>query len=488
MPKRLSENLLETVAAALAEHADGLTLAQLEELMRGMASRRTLQRRLDDWVRDRAIRAQGNRRGRRYFAARTRSPAAEAEADGVRSTESAKTPGSTVAATPRDVIPVSDAGKEIEAFVRRPLADRPPVGYRREFLERYVPNETTYLTDALRAHLAELGRTPDDRRPAGTYARDILNRLLIDLSWSSSRLEGNTYTLLDTRELIERGTAAPGKDAKETQMILNHKAAIELLVESADEVGVNRYTITNLHALLADNLLKDPRNAGRLRTTPVAVAGSTYIPTAVPHLIEELFAQLLEKGAAIRDPSEQSFFLMVHLPYLQPFVDVNKRTSRLAANIPLIKRNLVPLSFIDVPEDTYIDALVGVYELNRVELLRDVYLWAYERSVRQYKTVRDSLPEPDAFRLRYRAALSDLVGAAVRRRVPLTQKALVPLAAGRLPREDLKPLVQLALAELQDLHEGNLARFRLTPAEFRQWEQRNRRSPPRSARRRTSRR
>jgi hypothetical protein len=297
------------------------------------------------------------------------------------------------------VIPESEAGQEIRVFVHRPIADQPPVGYRREFLERYVPNESAYLSDALRAQLNELGRTPYGRRPAGTYARDILNRLLIDLSWSSSRLEGNTHSLLDTRELIERGTAAPGKDAKETQMILNHKAAIELLVESADEVGVNRYTITNLHALLADNLLEHPRNAGRLRTTPIAVAGSTYIPTAIPQLIEELFAELLEKSAAIREPFEQSFFLIVQLPYLQPFVDVNKRTSRLAENIPLIKWNLVPLSFIDVPEDIYIDALSGVFQLNRTELLRDVYLWAYERPARQYKTVRDSLPEPDPFRL-----------------------------------------------------------------------------------------
>jgi Fic family protein len=127
-------------------------------------------------------------------------------------------------------------------------------------------------------------------------------------------------------------------------MILNHKAAIELLVESADEVGVNRYTVTNLHSLLADNLLDDPRNAGRLRTTPIAIGASTYIPTAIPQLIEELFGQLLDKAAAIRDPFEQSLFLMVQLPCLQPFVDVNKRTSRLAANIPLIKANLVPLS------------------------------------------------------------------------------------------------------------------------------------------------
>jgi fido (protein-threonine AMPylation protein) len=368
---------------------------------------------------------------------------------------------------------VSAAGREIQQLVRRPLADRPPIGYQREFLERYIPNETVYLSEPLRRQLHELGRTPGAQRPAGTYARDILNRLLIDLSWSSSRLEGNTYSLLDTQELIERGTAAPGKDAKETQMILNHKAAIELLVESADEVGVNRYTVTNLHALLADNLLDDPRNAGRLRTTPIAIGASTYIPTAIPQLIEELFRQLLDKAAAIRDPFEQSLFLMVQLPYLQPFVDVNKRTSRLAANIPLIKGNLVPLSFIDVPEQTYIDGLICVYELNRVELLRDVYLWAYERSSRRYKTVRDSLPEPDAFRLKYRGALTEVVGTVVRQRVAPTEAMVGGLARPLVASDDLERFVHLALEEIRGLHEGNIARFRIRPSEFQQWQVQN---------------
>jgi hypothetical protein len=314
-----------------------------------------------------------------------------------------------------------------------------------------------------------MGRTPDRDRPAGTYARDILNRLLIDLSWSSSRLEGNTYSLLDTRELIERGTVAAGKDAKETQMILNHKAAIELLVDSAAEVGVNRFTITNLHALLADNLLDDPRNAGRLRTNPVAISASTYVPTAIPQLIDEMFNRLVDLGGAIRDPFEQSFFLMVHIPYLQPFVDVNKRTSRLASNIPLIRQNLVPLSFLDVPEQTYIDGLIGVYELRRVELLRDVYVWAYERSVRHYKTVRDSLPEPDPFRLRYRTALAEVVGDIVRRRIPQTEVAIADLARPMVDATDVPAFTQMVLREVHGLHEGNIARYRLRPSEFQQW-------------------
>ena len=86
---------------------------------------------------------------------------------------------------------------------------------------------------------------------------------------------------------------------------------------------------------------------------------------------------------------------MVQLPYLQPFDDVNKRVSRLAANIPLIKTNLAPLSFTDVPVKTYREAMLGVYELKRIDLLKDVFIWAYERSASRYAAVRQSLGDPD---------------------------------------------------------------------------------------------
>lgn len=92
-------------------------------------------------------------------------------------------------------------------------------------MDDYRPNQVCYLTPALRAHLHAIGRSPDGQRPAGTYARQVLGRLLIDLSWASSRLEGNTYLRLDTQNLIEFGRLAEGKDQVEAQMILNHKAA-----------------------------------------------------------------------------------------------------------------------------------------------------------------------------------------------------------------------------------------------------------------------
>ena len=97
----------------------------------------------------------------------------------------------------------------------------------------------------------------------------------------------------------------------------------------------------------------------------------------MPQLIEERFDALLDTAARIDDPFEQAFFATVQLPYLQPFEDVNKRVSRLAANLPLIRHDLCPISFVDVPARAYIDGLLGVYELNRVELAADVFRWAY---------------------------------------------------------------------------------------------------------------
>ena len=182
-----------------------------------------------------------------------------------------------------------------------------------------------------------MGKTTDIDEPAGTYSRAILNRLLIDLSWASSHLEGNTYSRLDTRELIEHGKAARGKGAIETQMILNHKTAIELLVENIDSAEFNRYTLMNLHSALAENLLPNPADEGRIRQHAVDISKSIYRPLSTAQQIEEVLDEVLSKANQIHDPFEQSFFMMVHLPYLQPFADINKRTSRLAANLPLFR-------------------------------------------------------------------------------------------------------------------------------------------------------
>ena len=366
-------------------------------------------------------------------------------------------------------IPLSADSRDILAYINQPVLARKPIGYQRDFLDSYQPNRSAYLPEPLRRQLHKMGSTGASTRPAGTYGRAILNRLLIDLSWASSHLEGNTYSRLDTRALIEQGTVAAGKAQTETQMILNHKAAIELLIDNISTAGFNRYTVMNLHSALSENLLPNPADEGRLRQHLVEISQSTYRPLDVPPQIIIQFDTLLEKANQISDPFEQAFFVMVHLPYLQPFADVNKRTSRLAANLPLLQHNLCPLTFLGVPEAAYSQAILGVYEMTRVELLRDVFVWAYERSTQEYTALKQNLAEPDPLRLRYRELIKRVI-----REVVLTPNTdsldMIRQAVAQIVDLTERDEVQaLLIDELRRLHEGVLARYGLRPSEWERW-------------------
>jgi len=455
MPKHISEKDLEAITSLLAAQPGEWRIGEIEKALEssGQAfNRRTLQRRLSRLVKTGKILITGTRSATRYQAI---------------------APANKTIGTPSGIHLSIDA-KGVQDQVSRPISFRKPIGYQRNFIDSYQPGVTWYLPENMREHLMDRGRYFSIDTTAGTYFRQILNRLLIDLSWASSRLEGNTYSLLETERLIAFGEAAPGKAPFETQMVLNHKAAIEFLVETIDEGKFHRRTILNLHALLSDNLLGNSAATGRLREIPVGIAKSVYEPLAIPQLIDELFNRILSTAGAIPDPFEQAFFCLVHLPYLQPFEDVNKRVSRLAANIPLIQYNLCPLSFVDVPEDLYINGLLGIYELNRIELLRDVFVWTYERSCDRYEVVRHTLGEPDPFRLRYRDALINCIGKIVRKagrgKVSDINKALTEMANELVEVPDRRQFVKVAIEEIAALHEGNFARYRIRPREFDDWQ------------------
>jgi Fic family protein len=439
--------ILTSIQAADA----GISLA---ELLAGhpRVARRTLQRWLGQWIANGEITAQGEGRARRY------------------------------SSSPRDTdlgidhssrhfpayLPLSADSRDILVYINQPLQARKPVGYQRDFLDAYQPNVSRYLPDSLRRQLHKMGKTTQSNAPAGTYSRAILNRLLIDLSWASSHLEGNTYSRLDTVELIEHGRSAFGKAALETQMILNHKAAIELLVDNAGTSEFNRYTLMNLHSALAENLLPNPSDEGRIRLHAVDIGKSVYRPLSTPQQIDETLDAVLFKLNRIEDPFEQSFFAMVHLPYLQPFADINKRTSRLAANFFLFRSNLCPLTFLDVPEQAYSRATLGVYELTRIELLRDLYVWAYERSTQEYLAIKQDLAEPDPTRLTYRDAIKQIIREVVQQPQANTL-ATIALGLQHIPQADRANVQALVIQELQRLHEGVLARYGLRPSELEAW-------------------
>jgi hypothetical protein len=453
MPKL--EDDFSIIKEAVSMFSNGASIEDIRKIIGTGLELRTLQRRLKFLAEKGELVSTGARRGMRYHL-----PPQE------RIKETISTPAEN------NSIHLSEESKDIRSYIRQPVAARRSAGYNAEFLTAYRPNIDSYLDDAEKKKLLQTGNTGSAEAPAGTYAKEILSRLLIDLSWNSSRLEGNTYSLLDTERLIALGEPATGKPATDAQMILNHKDAIEFIVQDGEEIGFNRYTILNLHALLSNNLLPNPAASGRLRSFGVGIHGSAFTPLNIPQRIEEIFELLLQKAAAIQNPFEKAFFILVQLPYLQPFDDVNKRVSRLAANIPFNRHNLSPLSFTDVPADMYAQALLGVYELNKLDLMKDLFLWAYERSAVRYAAVRQSVGEPDLFRLKYRTEMRNLVTQVIAKALPIEAAGkMVESTAAGLPEQDRAKFIETIETELLSLHEGNFARYFVSPAEFSRWKE-----------------
>lgn len=456
MAKRIPEEKFQAIEAIVSMFPNGTGIREIANKLDEKIPRRTLQYRLKYLVNEGRLLTEGQKRGVKYKVSADKGLYRQIRKTEVKLGES-----------------FSGDAIEIRKHIRQPFEMRKQVGYDRNFLDSYLPNTSFYLSSKEREHLKKIGTQVTAEQPAGAHAKQILNRLLIDISWSSSRLEGNTYSLLETGRLINFGKEAEGRGQLEAQMILNHKEAIEFLVDSAEEIGFNRYTIFNLHALLAHNLLADPKSTGRLRRIGVGIGKSAFQPLEAPQLIEECFDQLLASAAAINDPFEQSFFIMAQIPYLQPFDDINKRLSRLAANIPLIKKNLMPLSFIEVPTDAYTEAILGVYELRKVVLLKNLFIKAYESSASRYRAARQVIGEPDQFRIRYREGLYHVVGETIR--ALMNRKSAFEYiknwVAKNVEFSDRETFREIAENELIAIHEGSCARYKVTLREFQAWQE-----------------
>lgn len=349
----------------------------------------------------------------------------------------------------------------LHAALELPLAAREPVTYQRKFVDNYIPNQTSLLPRDLAQVLANEGRM-NGQQPAGTYARKVLEQLLIDLSWSSSRLEGNRYTLLDTQELFKSGLSDGDTD---TVMLLNHKRAIEFLVDAVPDYGLNAGLVRNLHAVLMQDLLADTDVLGAIRKKVVNISNTVYVPTQVPSLLEEMFEAILNKARVIKNPIESAFFLWVNLAYLQPFEDGNKRTSRVAANVPLMLYNCAPLSFLDVDLQDYAHAMMGVYEFLNVSMAVDLFAWTYRRSLKKYVVVLEAMGAPDPIRLGYRESLNEAIQLVVRERQSIDNT----LARLHLSQESAPGFRDLLVEELQKLDVFNCARYRLTMGVTEAW-------------------
>lgn len=353
--------------------------------------------------------------------------------------------------------------------ISTPLYERPPVTYNQLWFDEYVPNETAYLSQELCLRLIEAGVRSQDDEPAGTYAHQIYNRLLIDLSYNSSRLEGNTYSLLDTEQLLLHGNTPEGKLDEEKVMILNHKEAIRYLVDNAGRLTVSLDTILTLHYLLADSLV-DWKHAGKVRDHGVRIGGSAYIPIEGQKYLQSQLERIIEKAGAINNPYEQSIFLLIHLSYLQAFADVNKRTARLAANLPLIPRNLVPCSFNDINRTDYMSAMIAIYEFQEVSPIIDLYVYSYLRTCQTYDaTVKDV--KFDAIRIRYRQHRRAVEREIIIRQLAGTQmQTYINEALGSLiPPDDLNAVREDTIEDLSRMNGISIAGLGVTQEELSLW-------------------
>ena len=216
---------------------------------------------------------------------------------------------------------------------------------------------------------------------SNTLEEKELERFIIELSWKSSKIEGNTYTLLDTEKLIKEGIEAKGHNKFEAMMILNHKQAFKIIRENIDEFKIFKLsTIEEIHKIL----VKDLNVNFGLREKAVGVTGSTYRPLDNIHQIKEAIELLCVVINKISSPYEKAMIALLGLSYIQPFEDGNKRTSRLVANAILLANGLAPLSYRSVDENEYKEAILVFYELNSISPFKKIFIEQYIFSAENY--------------------------------------------------------------------------------------------------------
>jgi Fic family protein len=206
-------------------------------------------------------------------------------------------------------------------------------------------------------------------------------RLLIELSWKSSQIEGNTYSLLDTEVLIKDNIEAEGHKKEEAIMILNHKKALEYIFENGNYYKeLTLAKVEELHAILVDNLSVTKG----LRKSPVGIVGTNYKPLFNQHQIKEVVEKLIKKINSTENIIEKALITVLMISYIQPFEDGNKRTGRILANAILYANNYCPLSYRSIKESEYKKAVIIFYENNSLDYFKKIFIEQFKFAVDKY--------------------------------------------------------------------------------------------------------
>ena len=228
------------------------------------------------------------------------------------------------------------------------------------------------LQEEFRQHISEL---------TDNEYRKEMERLGIDLSWKSSQIEGNTYTLLETERLLRESKTAEGKSKEEAVMLLNHKDALNFVLDNPDylkELTVSH--IEDIHQLLTKDLSIDKG----LRRHRVGITGTNYHPLDNEFQIREAMREACELINSKSNIFEKALLTLVLLSYIQPFSDGNKRTARITSNAILIANDYCPLSFRSVDSIDYKKAMLIFYEQNNLYAFKQIFMEQFEFAVKEY--------------------------------------------------------------------------------------------------------
>ena len=241
--------------------------------------------------------------------------------------------------------------------------------------DSFTENELTNLSILQAAYQTNIAELSDSE-----YKKE-LERLAIDLSWKSSQIEGNTYSLLETERLLKEKETAAGKTKEEAIMLLNHKDALDFIIENNDYLNpLTVSKIEDIHSILTKELDVE-RN---LRKRRVGISGTNYKPLDNEFQILEALRSTCEVINSKESIFEKALLALVLISYIQPFMDGNKRTARIVSNAILMNYNHCPLSFRTVDSINYKKAMLLFYEQNNISNFKDIFINQFEFAVRTY--------------------------------------------------------------------------------------------------------
>ena len=208
-----------------------------------------------------------------------------------------------------------------------------------------------------------------------------LERLSIDLSWKSSQIEGNTYSLLETEQLLSEKETASGKTREEAIMLLNHKDAIDFIIEEPGYlIPLSISKIEDIHSLLT----KDLDVSRNIRKHRVGISGTNYRPLDNEYKIKDALSALCKLVNNKENIFEKALLTLMVISYIQPFVDGNKRTARIVSNAILMNYDYCPLSFRTVDSVDYKKAMLIFYEQNNITVFKKIFIEQFEFAVKTY--------------------------------------------------------------------------------------------------------